>query len=354
MLRTIAKILADEANLSTLYSLVDGAGLLPALDGNGPLTLFAPTNQAFVNLGLDPNTPADVIESVLLYHVVDQLIAPLKDGEIYITFNGATVELTVTATEIKVNVANIEDSILASNGIVYVIDAVLIPPSPPTRAPPTFAVPTKAPPTPVPPTDGGCTLTTVDFSKDDNGKKLYRGEYVKNHWSDYGLVLGSTGGYGNLPRLFDTANPGTIEAGDPDLGAPNQDCIGGGPGIGDGGKRGKPGENCEPQGLALIIQEVNDQMNIPDDNVDGGVIIMDFTKPGGQYVKELGLLDVDDPVDIVVEYETNSGSISKRTTSVNILGENSYQVVEIDQDNVKWLKVKLTRSAAVTFITFCK
>lgn len=78
--------------------------------------------------------------------------------------------------------------------------------------------PPTCPPTPSPPTAApGCTLTTVDFSKDDSGSSLAAGTYVQNEWKDYGLVLSSTGGFGTLPRLFDTYKPGTVELGDPDL-----------------------------------------------------------------------------------------------------------------------------------------
>jgi hypothetical protein len=229
-----------------------------------------------------------------------------------------------------------------------------VPVAPPTFAPPTPAPPTPAPPTPTPPTAGGCSLTKVDFNKDAKGNYLNRGDYVSNQWADYGLVLSSIGGFGTRPRLFDTANPGTNQYGDPDLGAPNEACPGGGPGWGAGGQPGTPGENCSPQGLALIVQEVNNSMEIPDDNGDGGTIVMDFTEPGGQYVKEIGLLDMDYSADVIVEYLTSSGSIATRIIPVSILGDNSYQVVEIDQANVKWLKLRMQRSGAVTFITFCR
>lgn len=220
-----------------------------------------------------------------------------------------------------------------------------------------FCIP-KPSPTPAPTPDtappGACSLTTVDFSKDAKGKPLSRGDYVDNEWKDFGLVLATmNGGFGNKPRLFDTANPGTTGKGDPDLGAPNYKCPGGGPGKGQGGKPGTPGENCDKQGLALIIQEKNKFMSIPDDNVDGGIIVMDFIQPGGQYVKELGLLDIDYNSKIIVEYEVSPGKIASRTIHIPMLGDNSFQVVEIDQDNVKWLKLVLDRSGAVTYISFC-
>lgn len=215
---------------------------------------------------------------------------------------------------------------------------------------PTNAPPTPSPPSPTPASE--CALTTVDFGEDANGNPLAAGDYVQGQWSGYGLVLSATGGAGTLPRLFDTYNPTSQACGDSDLGAPNEACSGGGPGWGEGGVPGKPGENCEKQGLALIVQEPGEPC--PDDNVDGGVIIMDFIgQPNGQYVKELGILDADYEISIIVDYETSNGSIATRIIPVPILGDNSFQVVEIDQENVKWLKVDLTRSGAVTFISFC-
>jgi hypothetical protein len=80
--------------------------------------------------------------------------------------NGANVVITIMATESSVNDVNIDDNIEASNGLMYVIDVVLMPgaqppesgpapltPLPPTKAPPTPLPPTKAPPTNIPPTN---------------------------------------------------------------------------------------------------------------------------------------------------------------------------------------------------------
>ena len=91
-----------------------------------------------------------------------------------------------------------------------------------------------------------CEPITIDFSKAANGSELRAGLYVSDEWRGLGLTLGASGGIGNKPRLFDTANPGTEQKGDPDLGAPNESC--GGPGVGAGGVKGSDGENCSPLG----------------------------------------------------------------------------------------------------------
>ena len=69
------------------------------------------------------------------------------------------------------------------------------------------------------------------------------------------MVLASRKGFGMKPRIFDTSNPGTVEAGDPDLGSPNEKCNGGGPGVGLGREPGSTGENCKPLEYALIVQK---------------------------------------------------------------------------------------------------
>jgi hypothetical protein len=155
-------------------------------------------------------------------------------------------------------------------------------------------------------------------------------------------------------RIFDTTNPGTQDAGDPDLGAPNQRCTPAGPGIGVGGEPslGNWGVNCEPQGNALIVQEDNANPNIPDDNVNGGTIAFDFFEPGGKYVYEMGLLDIDYATTVKVVYENGDGSTSENDLVVPLLGDNSFQVLKIRQAAVRSIKVIMARSGAVTYIMF--
>jgi glucose/arabinose dehydrogenase len=223
-----------------------------------------------------------------------------------------------------------------------------------------------------------CVDRLVDFAKAANGTPLQGGMYVEDEWSEIGLRLSSTGGYGNRPRLFDTSNPGTMEFGDPDLGSPNEHCSGrdppsgrgqghwdrgqsrsgrgqgysgGGPGIGSGGVLGAKGENCIPLGNVLIIQEDNDNLAIPDDNVDGGTIKFVFA-PGMANVYEIGLLDVDYDCSLSVLYETDKGTKEEKIT-VPLLGDNSVQTVSVNKNNVKQIQLNASRSAAVTFLSFC-
>lgn len=169
-----------------------------------------------------------------------------------------------------------------------------------------------------------CALATIDFSELPNGNPLNGGDYLSNEWYDkYGLTLSATGGYLNKPRLFDTLHPGTKSHGDPDLGSPNERCPSGGPGKGEGGEPDAVGANCEPLGNVLIIQEQNDRLDIPDDNVDGGVITFHFEKP--VRVKKIGLLDIDYESFLRVK-TSKSGKVSSSDIPVPMLGDNSVQV----------------------------
>jgi len=145
-LGTIVDIAAGNPDFSTLVSLLEQAGLVNTLNGPGPFTVFAPTNAAFAAL---PQEVLDAVASdtelltqVLLYHVVDGLVesGDLVDGASVPTFNGADV--TTFTDPFMVNDANIiAADVIASNGVIHAIDAVLIPPTP-TGAP---VAPTEAP-----------------------------------------------------------------------------------------------------------------------------------------------------------------------------------------------------------------
>lgn len=198
-----------------------------------------------------------------------------------------------------------------------------------------------------------CEAITVDFDALPDGTALAPPLCVENEWEELGLTLFAEGGKGTRPCLFDTANPGSEEAGgDADLGAPNEGCTPAGPGVGEGGAPGTPGENCERLGNVLIVQEKG--VDVPDDNADGGILTLDFPCPGGQYVYEIGLLDIDYATSVVVVYEKNDeGELDEYELTVPLLGDNSKQTLEINQDSVKWIKVMFSRSGAVTHVKFC-
>lgn len=121
---------------STLVTAVKAAELVDVLSGQGPFTVFAPTNEAFSKLPagtveglLKPDKKID-LQDILQYHVtvgVYQTDA-LLDGQILGLANGGTMKITKKDGKIRVNgVANVIGSIKVSNGVIHVIDAVLLP-----------------------------------------------------------------------------------------------------------------------------------------------------------------------------------------------------------------------------------
>lgn len=136
-------------NLSTLVAAVKAAGLVETLQGAGPFTVFAPTNDAFAKLpagaveGLLKPEMKDALTGVLTYHVVAgnvdaaALMEMIKDGggkATLTTVQGATLTATtsgmgdVTLTDAKGGTAKVTTAdVRQSNGIVHVIDSVLMP-----------------------------------------------------------------------------------------------------------------------------------------------------------------------------------------------------------------------------------
>ena len=113
-----------------------GAGLAGALTGDGPLTVFAPTDDAFAALPagtLDAllADPTGELASILLYHVVagEALAASLSDGQTITTLENSDITVTINNDGVFINDAQVTMTDLqADNGVVHVINAVLLPP----------------------------------------------------------------------------------------------------------------------------------------------------------------------------------------------------------------------------------
>jgi len=124
-----------DPDFSTLVTAVQAAGLDTALKGEGPFTLFAPTDDAFAALPdgtLDDllADPTGTLTNILKYHVVaaNAVSSGLESGDVSTLF-GDDVKVEVSDSGVMVNEANvIVADVIASNGIIHVIDAVLIPP----------------------------------------------------------------------------------------------------------------------------------------------------------------------------------------------------------------------------------
>jgi len=124
----------EAGSFTTLVAAVEAAGLVDVLKGDGPFTVFAPTDDAFAALpeGTVEGLLADpeALAAILTYHVVAGKVmsGDLSDGMMAATVNGAEITIGtmdgVTVNDANVTAADIE----ASNGVIHVIDKVILPP----------------------------------------------------------------------------------------------------------------------------------------------------------------------------------------------------------------------------------
>lgn len=133
--KDIVDTAVDAGSFTTLVAAVQAAGLVDTLKGEGPFTVFAPTDDAFAALpegtveGLlaDP----DALAAILTYHVVAGKVmsGDLSNEMTAGTVNGADIKI-MTEGGVTVNGANVVSAdIEASNGVIHVIDKVILPPS---------------------------------------------------------------------------------------------------------------------------------------------------------------------------------------------------------------------------------
>ncbi len=134
---TVVDIIVNSPDHNTLETAVVAAGLVETLSSEGPFTVFAPTDAAFsvIPAGVLQSILADteLLTSILTYHVVgaNALSTDLSDGLEVATLNGANVLVTINGDGVFINDAQvIVADIVADNGVVHVIDAVLLPPAP--------------------------------------------------------------------------------------------------------------------------------------------------------------------------------------------------------------------------------
>ena len=137
---TIVDVAAAAGDFTTLVAAVQAAGLTETLSGPGPFTVFAPTDEAFASaletLGLTADellADTDTLTSILTYHVIAGEVPAstvvTMDGQSVETVNGADVMISVEGDAVMVNDATVTAvDIPASNGVIHVIDSVLLPP----------------------------------------------------------------------------------------------------------------------------------------------------------------------------------------------------------------------------------
>jgi transforming growth factor-beta-induced protein len=128
-------IVSKNYDLTTLVSLLAEYELVTTLQGDGPFTVFAPTNQAFDDISaVLPTLTDDQIVETLLYHVLDsevfsgdlaatQTVTMLNEQDVTITVSNGTVTIEGEGSTAVVTVADLD----GTNGVVHIIDTVLIP-----------------------------------------------------------------------------------------------------------------------------------------------------------------------------------------------------------------------------------
>ena len=133
--KNIVDIAVSSGKFKTLVTALDAAGLVETLKGAGPFTVFAPTDDAFAKLpagtveGLLKDIPA--LKNILLYHVVAgakvkaEVAVTLKEATMA---NGGKVDIEFDGTDLFINQSKvIVTDVEASNGVIHVIDTVLLP-----------------------------------------------------------------------------------------------------------------------------------------------------------------------------------------------------------------------------------
>lgn len=135
--KNVVQVAIGSKDHTTLVTAVKAAELVDALSNAGPFTVFAPTNAAFAKLpagtveGLLKPEKKDALTDILQYHVSVGVYKAesLQDGQVLGQVNGGNVTVSVKDGKIMLNdTATIVASIPAANGIVHVIDGVLLPP----------------------------------------------------------------------------------------------------------------------------------------------------------------------------------------------------------------------------------
>ncbi|MGP1357707.1 fasciclin domain-containing protein [Roseicyclus sp.] len=133
--QTIVETAVAAGNFTTLVAAVEAAGLVETLSGEGPFTVFAPTDEAFAALpeGTVEGLLADpeALAAILTYHVVPGAVmsGDLSDGMTATTVNGADITISIDGSTVMVNDATVTAAdIEASNGVIHVIDSVILPP----------------------------------------------------------------------------------------------------------------------------------------------------------------------------------------------------------------------------------
>ena len=142
-MKNIVQVAVEAGSFNTLVAAVKAAGLVETLSGPGPFTVFAPTDAAFAKLpsGTVTTLLADKeqLTAILTYHVVSGKVMAAdiikSNGATPTTVNGLPLDIVVRGGKVYVNGVNVVTAdVQASNGVIHIIDAVLMPKTAPAPA----------------------------------------------------------------------------------------------------------------------------------------------------------------------------------------------------------------------------
>ena len=135
--KNVVQVAVGSKDHTTLVTAIKAAELVDVLSNAGPFTVFAPTNDAFNKLpagtvdGLLKPEKKEALADILQYHVFVGVLKldNLSDGQVFNMVNSGNVTIGVKDGKYTVNGANIIATVPSSNGIIYVVDQVLLPPA---------------------------------------------------------------------------------------------------------------------------------------------------------------------------------------------------------------------------------
>ncbi|MEM9487894.1 MAG: hypothetical protein AAGC55_02055, partial [Myxococcota bacterium] len=199
----------------------------------------------------------------------------------------------------------------------------------------------------------------IDFDVDTAGNPLPAGTLLNDQWAGQGLHISCFNNRNTYPQYhpdecitFDSGNP---TGGDFDLGTPHQDF--GGPGYGEGGGAGLPGENSQAHHNIMIIAENIDDwdsdglVDEPNDETHGGQVHFNFDEPVD--LETITLIDIDGLTEVgtAVVVCTDNGGASQ-TFATQPLGNDSIQTLQINLENIVHFAIDFKGSGGMTSLSY--
>tara|TARA_B100000767_G_scaffold141746_1_gene133930 strand:- start:259 stop:1197 length:939 start_codon:yes stop_codon:yes gene_type:complete len=199
--QTIVDVASSTGSHDSLVAALNHVGLADTLAGDGPFTVFAPTDQAFTDAGInlddfDTEEENNTLSDILLYHVISGAAvdaANVTDGMTAEAANGDTLSFTVTNDSVIVGEATVTSAdVEASNGIIHVVDKVLMPPADVVEEPVTVAC--------------DVTVGVVDTAYDRPSVSIDVGQTVCWEWTDADMPH-------NVAEIEDISSTGILAGG---------------------------------------------------------------------------------------------------------------------------------------------